>query len=162
MDEIAKDIKALRRRIKEKFFESAFEMELVPEEKEEAPARPQPAPEAEEPGGIARFNVTKLYVAPNEVPPNQPVNVWADVSNVGNEYGYYDVILFINGEKEGGQRIYLHPGENRRVSFQVSRPTPGTWCGSYSEGAARRTGRCCPAAEMRCSTVATRAQPCGC
>jgi parallel beta-helix repeat protein len=101
---------------------------LAPPERPE----PEPEPEASEPPGVARFNVTNLYVAPNEVPPNQPVNVWADIANVGSEYGLYDVVLFINGEKEGGQRIYLYPGGNKRVLFQVSRPTPGTYTVSVS------------------------------
>ncbi len=46
LDEIEADIKALRKRIKERFFESAFEMELSPEEKKEIGVVPM-APVAE-------------------------------------------------------------------------------------------------------------------
>lgn len=91
--------------------------------------RPAPlvVPEVKEPTGVARFTMANLYVSPNEVPPNQPVGIQLDVTNVGQVYGYYDVVLLIDGKQEGGQRVYLHPRATQRVGFQVSRPTPGTY-----------------------------------
>jgi parallel beta-helix repeat protein len=101
----------------------------VEEEEEEVipRRRAQAATEDEEPTGIARFNVTNLYVTPSEVPPDQIVNVSADVTNIGSERGSYDAILYVNGEKQGGHTVHLYPGVSQRVLFQVARPTPGTY-----------------------------------
>jgi hypothetical protein len=80
-----------------------------------APARP------------ARFLTTYPQIVPTRVLPNQPVNILLNVKNVAASGGYYSAVLYIDGEVEYSQTVYISPGQTQRLVFTVYRETPGKY-----------------------------------
>jgi uncharacterized repeat protein (TIGR01451 family) len=88
------------------------------------PSAERPKPSAERP---ARFLITYPHIVPTRVLPNQPVNVLLNVKNVAASGGYYTAVLYIDGEVEYSQTVYISPGQTQRLVFTVYRETPGKY-----------------------------------
>ena len=78
---------------------------------------PEPAP--------AEFEVSSLNVSPAEVRPGETVTIAAEVRNVGEEKGTYELGLIINGIVEQSESITLDGGETTSVSFFVEKDIEG-------------------------------------
>jgi len=73
------------------------------------------------------FRVTDLRVSPKFVRSGEAVTVSVLVMNVGEETGFYDIVLEVNDSVEDRRTIMLDRGESIRVNFTVSRDKPGTY-----------------------------------
>ena len=73
------------------------------------------------------FRVTDLRISPEFVRSGEAVTVSVLVMNVGEETGFYDIVLEVNGSVEDRRTIMLDRGESVRVNFTVSRDKPGTY-----------------------------------
>jgi parallel beta-helix repeat protein len=75
----------------------------------------------------AKFEVSKITVAPSEVYPEEAVTVSVWVTNTGALTGDYDVTLNINNLKLQTVRITLESGKNKLVSFTITAADPGEY-----------------------------------
>ncbi len=73
------------------------------------------------------FSVENLSVEPLEVEPEETVIISMLVANKGGRKGNYDVVLRINGMKEAVNSVTLAAGDNRSVSFSVSKKETGSY-----------------------------------
>jgi len=73
------------------------------------------------------FRVSDLRVSPKFVRSGEAVTVSVLVMNVGEETGFYDIVLEVNDSVEDRRTIMLDRGESIRVNFTVSRDKPGTY-----------------------------------
>jgi beta-lactamase superfamily II metal-dependent hydrolase len=81
------------------------------------------APEPEP--ALAEFEVSSLNVSPAKVRPGETVTIAAEVRNVGEEKGTYELGLIINGIVEQSESITLDGGETASVSFFVEKDIEG-------------------------------------
>jgi len=86
-----------------------------------APPAPPAAP------APATFSLSKLFVNPAEVKPNEPVTISVSVANIGGTEGNYDVVLKVNGIKEAEQSVTVAAGKSRDISFAITREQVGSY-----------------------------------
>jgi HEAT repeat protein len=79
------------------------------------------------------FIVTDLLIEPEEVEPDETVNITVVVTNNGGSQGSYDVELYINGLVEEVKSVTLAAGANKKVSFSISREISGNYTVDISE-----------------------------
>jgi len=77
--------------------------------------------------GPAKFSASYLLISPQQVFPNQEVEVSINIANHGEERGSHSVALYINGVVEGSETIGVSPGGTQLVVFQVRRAIPGQY-----------------------------------
>lgn len=68
-----------------------------------------------------------LLVSPQQVHPNQQVEISVNVANQGGTTGSLSVVLYINGYPEESQTVTVAPGSSHLVIFRVTRAQPGTY-----------------------------------
>lgn len=73
------------------------------------------------------FVVSDLEVDPGVVMAGEPVDVSADVTNVGGSSGEHTVTLAVAGSTEDTATVTLDPGETESVSWTVTRDELGTY-----------------------------------
>jgi CARDB len=73
----------------------------------------------------ANFIVNNLKVEPTEAVVGQSVNIYTDITNVGNISGRYDAVLQINGEDIDTQSVNLSEGETENIQFIYIPKTKG-------------------------------------
>jgi len=74
----------------------------------------------------ATFQISGLSISQSEVEPNQPVTIALNVANVGGVQGTYTATLKVNGTTENTQEVTLAAGENRTVTFLLTKEDAGT------------------------------------
>ena len=75
----------------------------------------------------ARFSASNLRLSPQEVQPDQQVEISISMANNGGTTGSRTVILYINGDREDSSTISLAPGSAQDVVFTLSKSIPGTY-----------------------------------
>ncbi len=75
----------------------------------------------------AAFTVKSLDVTPEVVRPGEDVTVTVLVANTGETEGSYSLSLKIGGGVETVEELILTPGEERLVTFTVSRENAGSY-----------------------------------
>jgi len=75
----------------------------------------------------AHFLASPLNISPQEIQPNQQVNISISITNDGGETGSYEAVLYINGQMENSQTVSISSGSTQNVAFSVTRATPGTY-----------------------------------
>jgi PKD repeat protein len=85
------------------------------------PRRIEPPPQP------ARLVSSGLVVSPQQVHPNQQVEISVNVANQGGTAGSLSVVLYINGYPEESQTVTVAPGSSHLVIFRVTRAQPGTY-----------------------------------
>jgi DNA-binding beta-propeller fold protein YncE len=75
----------------------------------------------DEPNLVALFNLSTLEINPIECYYGNSVDIKTSVENFGNETGTYEVSLIIDGEVEQTQEVELNLGENKTVSFTITK-----------------------------------------
>jgi PKD repeat protein len=68
-----------------------------------------------------------LLVSPEQVLPNQEVQISINIGNQGGSEGSRTVALFINGYLEQSQTVVVSAGSSQNVVFRVTKSTPGTY-----------------------------------
>jgi hypothetical protein len=75
----------------------------------------------------ADLSASHLHISPQQVLPNQQVEISINVGNHGGETGSRTVALYINGYLEQSQTVGVFPGSCQNVVFRVTKATPGTY-----------------------------------
>jgi len=75
----------------------------------------------------ASFSASSLLISPQQVQPDQQVEISIDIANNGGATGSHTVLLYINGNLEDSYTVSIAPGSLENVVFTVSRPAPGTY-----------------------------------
>jgi hypothetical protein len=75
----------------------------------------------------ATFSASNLSISPQEVQPDQQVEVSINITNDGGTTGSRTVLLYINGNLEDSYTVRIAPGSTENVVFTVSRSAPGTY-----------------------------------
>ncbi len=75
----------------------------------------------------ADFAASYLLVSPQQVLPNQQVEISSNIANHGGQTGTHSVVLYINGYAEQSQTVGVSAGSCQRVVFNVVRAVPGTY-----------------------------------
>ena len=76
----------------------------------------------------ASFSASGLQISPQQVQPDQQVEISIDIANDGGATGSHTVILYINGKLEDSYTARsIAPGSLENVAFTVSRSTSGTY-----------------------------------
>jgi uncharacterized repeat protein (TIGR02543 family) len=75
----------------------------------------------------ADFPLSPLSISPEQVQPNQQVNISITVVNSGEQAGSYEAALYINGELEDARVVELAAGSSRDVVFTTTKTTPGAY-----------------------------------
>jgi len=78
-------------------------------------------------GEPARFAASYLRVSPEQVMPNEQVEISINIGNKGGERGSRTVALYINGYLEDSQTVGVGAGSSRTVVFRVTKSEPGTY-----------------------------------
>jgi hypothetical protein len=65
----------------------------------------------------AKFTVSNLYVLPQSALVGETVYISLTVTNIGHSFGYYDVVLMLNGEAEDTKQVSLEPGQKADVQY---------------------------------------------
>lgn len=73
----------------------------------------------------ASFSVSNLIISPDRVKQGETVTISAMVTNSGEVSGSYSVVLKIKGTVEGVEEVHLGPNTSERVSFTITKNTPG-------------------------------------
>jgi len=73
----------------------------------------------------ASFSVSNLIISPDRVKQGETVTISAMVTNSGEVNGSYSVVLKIKGTVEGVEEVHLGPNTSERVSFTITKNTPG-------------------------------------
>ena len=89
------------------------------EEVVETPVEPPETP----PG----FSVSPIQVSPEQVQPNEQVEISIDITNTGGETGNYTAALYINDTTEDSRAVSISPGSTQTVMFTVTKSEPGTY-----------------------------------
>ncbi len=82
----------------------------------------------------ASFSASNLNISPEQVQPNQQVNISIDIANNGGKTGSYEAVLYINNRIEDSQTVSISPGSTQTVVFGITRATPDTYAVSMAEG----------------------------
>ena len=75
----------------------------------------------------AKFSASYLHISPEQVLPNQQVEISINIANHGEEKGGHTVALYINGQLEDSRTIGVSPDACQNVAFVVSKAIPGTY-----------------------------------
>lgn len=75
----------------------------------------------------AVFVVKSVEVTPETVRPGEKVTIAVAVVNSGEAEGSHNLSLKINGEFEALEEVALPPGEEQKVTFTITRQSPGTY-----------------------------------
>lgn len=78
-----------------------------------------------------------VKLLPEKVEPGETITITAEVQNSGRAAGYYELVLFLDGEEAETQEVNILPGEKENVSFSITRSLPP---GSYQVGLNEWTG----------------------
>jgi hypothetical protein len=73
----------------------------------------------------ANFTISNMVIAPERAKQGEDIIISAMVTNNGELSGTYNATLKLKGATESTEEINLGPGENRKVSFKISKTTPG-------------------------------------
>ncbi len=73
------------------------------------------------------FLVANLSIKPEEVRPNEIVNITVSVANTHNTWGIYSLVLEINGVREAEKQANVDARSIEDVSFRVAREEPGKY-----------------------------------
>ena len=73
----------------------------------------------------ANFTISNLIIAPERAKQGENVIISAMVTNNGELPGTYSATLKLKGAVESTEDIDLSPGESRKISFKIDKPTPG-------------------------------------
>ena len=73
------------------------------------------------------FLVANLSIKPEEVRPNEIVNITVSVANTHDTWGIYSLVLNINGLKEAEKQAELDAGSSQDVSFYQTREDLGRY-----------------------------------
>jgi fibronectin type 3 domain-containing protein len=65
----------------------------------------------------AKFAISNLYIFPQSAKAGNTVYISLTVTNIGHSFGYYDVVLNLNGAVEDKKLVSLEAGENTDVQF---------------------------------------------
>lgn len=79
------------------------------------------------PSDEADFAVSSFSISPEQVQPDQQVNICITITNPDGETGSYEAALYINGQLEDTRILEIAPGSSRDAAFGTSRATPGTY-----------------------------------
>jgi hypothetical protein len=85
--------------------------------------RELPMEEEEPPNLVAAY----LLVSPEQVQPNQQVEISINIGNDGGTTGTRSIALYINGHLEDSQTVSVSPGSAKNVVFRVTKSEPGTY-----------------------------------
>jgi len=75
----------------------------------------------------ASFSASGLQISPQQVQPDQQVEISINIANNGGATGSHTVILYINGSREDSCVVRISPGSSQNVVFTVSRSTSGAY-----------------------------------
>jgi hypothetical protein len=75
----------------------------------------------------ASFSASNLLISPQQVQPDQQVEISIDIANNGGATGSHTVLLYINGSQEDSCVVRISPGSSQNVVFAVSRSTSGAY-----------------------------------
>jgi len=75
----------------------------------------------------ATFSASNLRISPQQVQPDQQVEISIDITNDGGTTGSHTVLLYIDGNLEDSYTVRIAPGSTENVVFTVSRSAPGTY-----------------------------------
>ena len=81
----------------------------------------------------ARFAVSSLNISPEQVQPNQQVNISINITNKGEEAGSYEAVLYINGQLEDTRTVGISPSSPQNVVFSITKAALGTYTVSLGE-----------------------------
>jgi hypothetical protein len=73
----------------------------------------------------ANFFVSNLVIAPERAKQGEKITISAMVANNGEVAGNYSLVLKLKGAVETTEEISLGPGESQRVTFNITKNTPG-------------------------------------
>ena len=73
------------------------------------------------------FVASYLHISPQQVKPNQQVEISINIGNKGGENGSYSAALYINGYLEDSQTVGVSAGSSQLVVFRLSKSEPGTY-----------------------------------
>jgi hypothetical protein len=73
----------------------------------------------------ANFTISNMVITPERAKQGENIIISAMVTNNGELPGTYNATLKLKGATESTEEINLGPGENRKVSFKISKTTPG-------------------------------------
>jgi PKD repeat protein len=75
----------------------------------------------------ANLKAAYFLISPEQVMPNQQVEISINIGNDGGSVGTRNVALYINGVLEDSQTVTVSPGSSQLVVFIVTRAEPGTY-----------------------------------
>ncbi len=75
----------------------------------------------------ANFVASYLHISPEQVLPNQQVEISINIGNHGGEKGSHTTSLYINRQLEDRWVVGVSPGSCQNVVFRLSKTTPGTY-----------------------------------
>lgn len=81
----------------------------------------------------ASFIVSSLNISPEQVQPNQTVNISVSITNNGEETGSYEAALYVNGNLEDIRNVTISPGSSQNLGFSVTKAMPGIYTVSVGE-----------------------------
>ncbi len=84
----------------------------------------EPPMEEEEPANLV---ASYLLVSPEQVVPNQQVEISINIGNDGGTTGTRSIALYINGVLEQSQTVSVSAGSAKTVVFTVTKSEPGTY-----------------------------------
>ena len=79
------------------------------------------------PTEAASFSASNFLISPQQVQPNQQVEISVSIGNKGGEKGSHTAALYINGQLEDSQTVGVSPGSSQLVVFRVTKAAPGTY-----------------------------------
>jgi hypothetical protein len=77
--------------------------------------------------GSASFTVSPLNISPEQVQPNQTVNIFVSITNNGGEIESYEAALYINDNLEDTRDVTISPGLSQNVDFSITKAVPGIY-----------------------------------
>lgn len=75
----------------------------------------------------ASFTVLSLNISPEQIQPDQQVDISINVTNKGEEAGEYQAALYINGQLEDTRAVDILPGSSQNVVFSITKTNLGTY-----------------------------------
>jgi len=75
----------------------------------------------------ANLKAAYLLISPEQVMPNQEVEISINIGNDGGTAGTRSIALYINDNLEDSQTVSVSPGSAKNVVFTVTRTEPGTY-----------------------------------
>ncbi|MEA3442763.1 MAG: PKD domain-containing protein, partial [Chloroflexota bacterium] len=86
-----------------------------------------PRGRAAAPAAPAQFTASNLYITPEQVVPNQEVQISINICNTGGERASHTAVLYINGVVEDSRTVGVSGGSCQTVVFTVSKAAPRTY-----------------------------------